>query len=71
MKKIQTNKRHKKKNRRQDQKMQARQTTSTVAKKRIIPGKKVFSPYPYLITVSYYKTNVFFNVADIEGRTKA
>ena len=40
-------------------------------KKRWKVQKKTFSPYPYIMTVSYYKTNVFFTVADIEGHTIA
>ena len=71
MKKIQANKRHKKKHSRQNQKMQARHAPSKIVKKRIPSRKKISSPYPYIITVSYYKTNVFFSVADIEGQTKA
>jgi ribosomal protein S11 len=43
----------------------------TSAKKRWMLRKKTFSPYPYIITISYYKTNVFFIVADIQGHTKA
>ena len=71
MKKIQANKRHKKTHSRQNKKIQARQTSLMTVKKRAISRKKIFSPYPYIITVSYYKTNVFFSVADIEGQTKA
>lgn len=33
--------------------------------------KKILSTYPYIITISYYRTNIFFNAADIEGYTKA
>jgi hypothetical protein len=33
--------------------------------------KKTFSPYPYIMIISYYRTNVFFTVADIEGHTQA
>jgi ribosomal protein S11 len=42
----------------------------TLVKKRWKIRKKTFSPYPYLMTISYYKTNVFFTVADIHGHTK-
>jgi hypothetical protein len=41
-----------------------------MAKERRKVQKKTFSPYPYIMTVSYYKSNVFFTVADIEGHTK-
>lgn len=40
-------------------------------KKRWVTRKKTFSPYPYIITISYYKRNLFFTVADIQGQTKA
>jgi hypothetical protein len=39
-------------------------------KNKWVPRKKTISPYPYLITISYYKSNVFFTVADIKGHTK-
>ena len=41
-----------------------------LVKKRWVPRKKTFSPYPYLITISYYRSNVYFTVADIKGHTK-
>ena len=41
-----------------------------LVRKRWIPRKKTLSPYPYLITISFYKSNVFFTVADIKGHTK-
>ena len=44
--------------------------TSKPVKKRWVLRTKTFSPYPYIITISYYKTNVFFTVADINGHTK-
>jgi len=47
-----------------------RNTTLNFVKKRWVARKKTFSPYPYILTISYYKSNVFFTVADIEGRTK-
>jgi len=39
-------------------------------KNRWVVRRKTISPYPYLITISYYKSNVFFTVADIKGHTK-
>ena len=68
MKKIQANKK-KKKNKKQ-KKIQARKVISTPVKKRWAFRKKTFSPYPYVITVSNYKSNVFFTAADIQGQTK-
>jgi hypothetical protein len=41
-----------------------------LGKNKWVPRKKTISPYPYLITISYYKSNVFFTVADIKGHTK-
>jgi ribosomal protein S11 len=41
-----------------------------LAKKRWINKKKTFSPYPYIITVSFYKRNVFFTLSNIKGQTK-
>ena len=41
-----------------------------LGKNRWVIRKKTISPYPYLITISYYKSNVFFTVADINGHTK-
>ena len=46
-------------------------SAKTLAKKRWVGRKKTFSPYPYIMIISYYKTNVFFTVADIQGYTKA
>lgn len=72
MKKIQANKRNKKKNRQGNKNLKIRQTVSTPVKKRAsILRKKTSSPYPYIITISNYKTNVFFSVADIHGQIKA
>ena len=45
-------------------------TSISLGKKRWITRKKTISPYPYLLTISYYKSNVFFTVADIKGHTK-
>jgi len=45
-------------------------TSLQLGKNRWIIRKKTISPYPYLITISYYKSNVFFTVADIKGHTK-
>ena len=61
MKKIQKNKKKMKK---------VRKIIAAPVKKRWILRKKTFSPYPYIITISYYKTNIFFTVADIQGQTK-
>ena len=65
MKKIQANKKKK-----TQRKIQARKIISTPVKKRWALRKKTFSPYPYVITVSNYKSNVFFTAADIQGKTK-
>jgi len=70
MAKIHSNKKRKKENRKQ-QKIKARKVISTPVKKRWILRKKIFSPYPYVITISNYKTNVFFTVANIQGQTKS
>ena len=48
-----------------------RKVISAPVKKRWTLRKKTFSPYPYVITISYYKTNVFFTVADFQGKTKS
>ena len=60
----------KKKNKTTKKKVIAKKKISNLVKKRWVPRKKTFSPYPYLITIAYYKTNVFFTVADIHGQTK-
>ena len=52
------------------QKVKPTLSAKTLAKNRWIGRKKIFSPYPYIMMISYYKTNVFFTVADIQGRTK-
>ncbi len=41
-----------------------------LGKNRWVARKKTISPYPYLITISYYQSNVFFTIADIKGHTK-
>lgn len=41
-----------------------------LVKKRWEKKKKTFSQYPYIVTVSFYRKNVFFILADIQGRTK-
>lgn len=40
-------------------------------KERWVSRRKTVSPYPYILTISSYRRNVFFNVATIEGDTKA
>ena len=40
-------------------------------KERWVARKKALSPYPYILTISSFRRNVFFNVATIEGDTKA
>jgi hypothetical protein len=72
MRKIQANKRHKKqKNRRGALLARVKDPLSAKRiKKQVISRKKIISPYPYIITISYFATNVFFTVADIEGRTQ-
>lgn len=39
-------------------------------KKRWKSRKKTFSLYPSVMTISYYKSNVYFILADMEGHTK-
>ena len=39
-------------------------------KKRWGTRKKTFSPYPYIITVSFHRKNVFFTLANMQGQTK-
>lgn len=56
--------------RKKNKKKKIRKVTVTSAKKRWALRKKTFSPYPYILTISYYKTNVFFTVADMKGQTK-
>ena len=41
-----------------------------LVKQRWAVRKKTLSPYPYIMTISCHKKNVFFTVADIEGKTK-
>jgi hypothetical protein len=50
--------------------IQNRVTFLSLGKNRWVTRKKTISPYPYLITISYYKSNVFFTVADIKGYTR-
>ena len=59
-----------KKNKRLAKRIIAKKNSYNFVKKRWTPRKKTFSPYPYVITISYYKSNVFFTVADIKGHTK-
>jgi hypothetical protein len=69
MRKTQKNKRSKNKKLKKKG-LSVKRTSLNLVKKRWIARRKTFSPYPYILTISYYKTNVFFTVADIEGRTK-
>ena len=39
-------------------------------KKRWLRKKKTFSNYPYVITVSRYRRNIFFTAANLKGQTK-
>ena len=39
-------------------------------KKRWVNRKKTFSNYPYVITVSRYRRNIFFTAANLKGQTK-
>lgn len=39
-------------------------------KKRWVTKKKTFSNYPYVITVSHYRRNIFFTAANLKGQTK-
>lgn len=39
-------------------------------RKRWITKKKTFSRYPYVITVSHYRRNIFFTAANLKGQTK-
>ena len=45
-------------------------SAKTLTKKRWLGQKKTFSPYPYVMLISYHRSNVFFTVADIQGQTK-
>lgn len=69
MRKTQKNKRSKNKKLKKKG-LSVKRTSLNLVKKRWIVRRKTFSPYPYILTISYYKTNVFFTIADIEGRTK-
>jgi hypothetical protein len=69
MRKTQQKKRSKVKN--QKEKIIKKKLASIpLGKNRWVIRKKTISPYPYLITISYYKSNVFFTAADIKGHTK-
>jgi hypothetical protein len=75
MRKTQQNKRKKNKNlkgksKHLKNKLVIKKVTSTLVKKRWVTRKKTFSPYPYIITIGFYRRNVFFTVADILGHTK-
>ena len=39
-------------------------------KKRWVTKKKTFSNYPYVITVSRYRRNIFLTAANLKGQTK-
>ena len=69
MRKIQQNK--KGKHKKLKTKIIISKLTTSGEKKRWVTRKKTFSPYPYIITISYYRSNIFFTVADIQGKTKA
>ncbi len=73
MRKIKASKKNKKQSKKEinkRKKIQARKAISMPVKKRWVLRKKTFSPYPYIITISNYRTNVFFTAADIRGQTK-
>jgi len=59
-----------KKNKKKLHKVKPTLSTKTINKKRWVGQKRTFSPYPYVMMISYYRSNVFFTVADIEGQTK-
>jgi len=35
-----------------------------------ISSSKTYSSYPYLLTISFFRRNIFFNVSDFNGKTK-
>ena len=39
-------------------------------KKRWVTKKKTFSSFPYVITISHYRRNIFFTAANLKGQTK-
>jgi ribosomal protein S11 len=67
MRKLRYNKRKKFKNKKKNQ---LRTKPLIIGKNRWIAKKKTFSPYPYIITVSFYKRNVFFTLSNIKGQIK-
>jgi ribosomal protein S11 len=63
-------KKHRKVRKNKETTVKKKVSAVSLGKNRWITRKKAISPYPYLITISYYKSNVFFTVADINGHTK-
>ena len=35
-----------------------------------VPHRLQYSTYPYLLTISFFRRNVFFNLSDLNGQTK-
>ena len=61
----------KKKNQKKNKKnKKIRLIQKNTVRKRWIAKKKTFSRYPYVITVSRYRRNIFFTAANLKGQTK-
>jgi len=63
-------KKHGKLKKQREKTLKKKITSVSLGKSRWVARKRTTSPYPYLITISYYKSNVFFTIADIKGHTK-
>ena len=59
---------HKFKNNKKERRIKSRSITPI--RKRWSAKRKSFSEYPYVITVSMFRRNVFFNAANFKGQTK-
>lgn len=38
--------------------------------KKWVTRAKTYSSYPYLLTISFFRKNIFFNLSDFQGQTK-
>jgi ribosomal protein S11 len=71
MRRKKQNKKGKLKSKRLKNRLTKKKVTSTpLVKKQWLARKTTFSPYPYVLTISYHRKNVFFTIADIRGNTK-
>ena len=62
--------RKKKRNYKKKDQKKTRLVQKNQEKNRWVAKKKAFSHYPYVITVSHYRRNIFFTAANLRGQTK-